>query len=76
MGAAKAGTELGASGTQSKKIKLPVQKMNQPYACVNQSYTTHMLASALRNAFRVQMYKNNAREILSRILSILNSDWL
>ena len=26
--------------------------------------------------FRVQLYKNNARALLSRILSILNLDWL
>ena len=33
-------------------------------------------ASALREMFRVQLYKNNARALLSRILSILNLDWL
>ena len=26
--------------------------------------------------FAVQLYKNNARVLLSRILSILNTDWL
>ena len=35
-----------------------------------------MLASALRETFGVQLYKNNARALLSRILSILNLDWL
>ena len=50
--------------------------MNQPYARVNQPYTTLTLASALREMFGVQLYKNNARALLSRILSILNSDWL
>ena len=50
--------------------------MNQPYAHVNQPYATLTLASALREMFRVQLYKNNARALLSRILSILNLDWL
>ena len=50
--------------------------MNQPYACVNQRYATLTLASALREMFGVQLYKNNARALLSRILSILNLDWL
>ena len=50
--------------------------MNQPYARVNQPYATLTLASALREMFGVQLYKNNARALLSRILSILNSDWL
>ena len=34
------------------------------------------LVSALREMFGVQLYKNNARALLSRILSILNLDWL
>ena len=50
--------------------------MNQPYARVNQPYGTLTLASALREMFGVQLYKNNARALLSRILSILNLDWL
>ena len=50
--------------------------MNQPYTRVNQPYGTLTLASALREMFRVQLYKNNARALLSRILSILNLDWL
>ena len=50
--------------------------MNQPYARVNQPYATLMLESALREMFGVQLYKNNARALLSRILSILNLDWL
>ena len=50
--------------------------MNQPYARVNQPYVTLTLASALREMFGVQLYKNNARALLSRILSILNLDWL
>ena len=50
--------------------------MNQPYARVNQPYATLTLASALRETFGVQLYKNNARALLSRILSILNLDWL
>ena len=50
--------------------------MNQPYARVNQPYATLTPASALREMFGVQLYKNNARALLSRILSILNLDWL
>ena len=50
--------------------------MNQPYARVNQPYATLTLAPALREMFGVQLYKNNARALLSRILSILNLDWL
>ena len=50
--------------------------MNQPYAHVNQPYAMLTLASALREMFRVQLYKNNARTLLLRILSILNLDWL
>ena len=50
--------------------------MNQPYARVNQPYVTLTLASALREMFEVQLYKNNARTLLSHILSILNLDWL
>ena len=50
--------------------------MNQPYAHVNQPYATLTLASALREMFGVKLYKNNARALLSRILSILNLDWL
>ena len=50
--------------------------MNQPYARVNQPHATLTLASALREMFGVQLYKNNARALLSRILSILNLDWL
>ena len=46
--------------------------MNQPYARVNQPYATLTVASALREMFGVQLYKNNARALLSRILSILN----
>ena len=45
--------------------------MNQPYTRVNQPYATLTLASALREMFGVQLYKNNARALLSRILSIL-----
>ena len=43
---------------------------------MNQPYATLMLASALREMFGVQLYKNNARALLSRILRILNLDWL
>ena len=50
--------------------------MNQTYARVNQTHATLTLASALREMFGVQLYKNNARALLSRILSILNLDWL
>ena len=50
--------------------------MNQPYARVNQPYATLTLASALREMFGVQLYKNNARALLSRILSIFDLDWL
>ena len=50
--------------------------MNQPYARVNKPYAMLTLASALREIFGVQLYKNNARALLSRILSILNLDWL
>ena len=42
--------------------------MNQSYARVNAPYAT-------RKVFGV-LYKNNARALLSRILCILNSDWL
>ena len=49
--------------------------MNQPYARENQPYATLTLTSALR-VFGVQLYKNNAHTLLSRILSILNLDWL
>ena len=50
--------------------------MKQPFARVNQHYATLMLASPLREMFGVQLYKNNARALLSRILSILTLDWL
>ena len=50
--------------------------MNQPYTRVNQPYVTLTLASALREMFGVQLYKNNACALLSCILSILNLDWL
>ena len=50
--------------------------MNQPYARVNQHYATLTLASALREVYGVQLYKNNARELLSCNLGILDSDWL
>ena len=50
--------------------------MNQSYARVNQPYAMLMLASPLREMFGVQLYKNNARVLLWRILSILNLDWL
>ena len=50
--------------------------MNQPYARVNQPYATLTLVSGLRKIFGVQLYKNNARVLLSHILSILNLDWL
>ena len=50
--------------------------MNQPQARVSQPYATLTLASPLREMFGVQLYKNNARALLWRILSILNLDWL
>ena len=50
--------------------------MNQTYACVNQPYAMLTLASALREVFGVQLYKNNAHMLFSHISSILNSDWL
>ena len=50
--------------------------MNQPYARVNQPYATLTLASPLHEMFGVQLYKNNARALILRILSILNLDWL
>ena len=50
--------------------------MNQPYARVNQPFATLTLASALREMFGGQLYKNNARALLLRILSIRNLDWL
>ena len=34
------------------------------------------LRSRAHNVFGVQLHKNNARALLLRILSILNSDWL
>ena len=51
-------------------------KINQPYARVNQPYATLTLELALREMFEVQLYKNSARALLSRILNILNLDWL
>ena len=50
--------------------------MNQPYARVNQPYVMLTLVSVLREMFGVQLYKNNARALLSHILSILKLDWL
>ena len=53
--------------------------MNQPCAHVNQQnqqYATLTLASALREVFGVQLYKNNAHVLLLHILSIVNSDLL
>ena len=41
--------------------------MNQPYPRLNQPYATLTLASALREMLGVQLYKNNARVLLSRI---------
>ena len=46
---------------------------------MNESYAVWMhptLGLHTRNLFGVQLYKNNARALLSRILSIVNSDWL
>ena len=45
--------------------------MNQPNAAVNQAYATLTLVSAPRGVFGVELYKDNARTLLSRILSIL-----
>ena len=42
----------------------------------NQPYSMLTLASALCEMFGVQLYKNNAHALLSRILSILELDWL
>ena len=50
--------------------------MNQPYTRVNQPYAMLTLASALREMFGVQLYKNNARALLLPIWSILNLVWL
>ena len=36
----------------------------------------HTLRSRAHNVFGVQLYKNNACALLSRILTILSSDWL
>ena len=50
--------------------------------CLQNESTLRVRECTLRDAharvkvFRVQLYKNNARALLSRILSILNSDWL
>ena len=50
---------------------------NKSTLCSRKStYATLTLASALREMFGVQLYKNNARALLARILSILNLDWL
>ena len=38
--------------------------------------STLRLCSQVRKVFGVQLYKNNARALLSRILNIVNSDWL
>ena len=48
--------------------------MNHPYARVNQPYATLTHVSALCEIFGVQLYKNNARVLLSHILSVLKSD--
>ena len=53
-----------------------LEKKNQPYARINQTYATITLASALREMFGVQLYKNIERALLPRIFSILNLDWL
>ena len=50
--------------------------MNHPYTRVIQPYAMLTFASTLHEMFRVQLYKNNARALLSPILSILNLDWL
>ena len=50
--------------------------MNQSYARVIQPYATLTIASALGEMFGVQLYKKYACTLLSRILSILNLDWL
>ena len=47
--------------------------MNQSYAHVNAPYAT---LTRPFNVFGVQLYKNNTHTLLSRILSIVNSDWL
>ena len=46
--------------------------MNQPYARVNAT----TLRSREHKVFGVQLYKNNARALLSHILSIANPYWL
>ena len=43
--------------------------MNQSYARVNAPYAT-------RKVFGVQLYKNNARALLSRTVILPSSDWL
>ena len=43
---------------------------------MNQSYVHENAPYATLTVFGVQSYKNNARALLSRILNILNSDWL
>ena len=48
--------------------------MNQSYTCMNALYTT--LHSRVPKFFGVQLYSSNVCALLSRILNILNSDWL
>ena len=55
----------------TNKNQSPENKMNQPFALVNAPSR-----SRARKVFGVQLSKNNARALLSRISSIVNPDWL
>ena len=46
--------------------------MNQSYTRVNAPYAT--LTRARRKVFEVQVYKNNARALLLRILSVVYAE--
>ena len=46
--------------------------MNQSYRCVNAPYATLTHAKGVQSAIA----QNNAHMLLSRILSIINPDWL
>ena len=60
----------------TNRIQLRVQQINNTYMRVNRPYATFTHASALREVFGEQMYKNNGRALLLHTLSIVNSDLL
>ena len=56
----------------TNKMKYPKSKRINPTRAKNHP----TLRSPTRKVFQVQLYKNNACALLSRILTILSSDWL